>query len=233
MMTGAELLRRAGATARVTALAFSADGKYLATGHADSTILLWDLSSIGQHYQSLLTKTDARQVSASWEELASPDARTAHRALGRLIAGGASATALLRSKLVPAPQAKGRISGLIADLDHGSFVRRNEAARELEKRLPQARPALVKALAQTPSLEVRRRIESLLALPTSVVRDVQALRDIRGVQVLEHIAATGSEATRLATIDHLKHLAAGAPEARLTHEAKAALERLVQTKPYL
>jgi hypothetical protein len=74
----------------------------------------------------------------------------------------------------------------------------------LEKLLPQVRPALVNALAKTPSLEVRRRIESLLAVPTPLVRDVQSLRDIRGVQVLEHIAATGADATRLAAIDLLK-----------------------------
>src|SRR6516165_1384977 len=88
----------------------------------------------------------------------------------------------------------------------------------------QVRPALVNALAKTPSLEVRRRIESLLALPGLVVRDAETLRDIRGVQVLEQIAATGAEGTRLAAIDLLKKLAAGAPQARLTQEAKAAVE---------
>src|SRR5262249_20662553 len=49
MMTGEELLHRTGATTRVTSLAFSPDGRYLAAGHADSTILLWDLSVIGEH----------------------------------------------------------------------------------------------------------------------------------------------------------------------------------------
>jgi hypothetical protein len=120
---------------------------------------------------------------------------------------------------------EGQISGLIADLDHDSFALREKASTELGKVLPQARPALVTALAKTPSLEVRRRIESLLALPTLGGRDVQSLRDIRGVQVLEHIAARGADATRLAAIDHLKKLAAGAPEARLTQEAKAAVDR--------
>jgi hypothetical protein len=115
---------------------------------------------------------------------------------------------------------------------HCGFARREgfaggpgSLASSLERLLPQVRPVLVNALAKTPSLEVRRRIESLLALPTLVVRDVQSLRDIRGVQVLEHIAAWGADATRLAAIDLLKKLAAGAPEARLTQEAKAAVDR--------
>jgi hypothetical protein len=146
-----------------------------------------------------------------------------------LIAAGDSATALLRIKLVPAPEiTEGRISGLIADLDHDSFDLRDKASTELERLLPHVRPALVNALAKTPSPEVRRRIESLLALPSLVVRDSEMLRDIRAVQVLEHIAATGADGPPLAALDLLKNLAAGASEARLTQEAKGAVERFVK-----
>jgi RNA polymerase sigma factor (sigma-70 family) len=229
MVTGEELLRRTGATARVTSLAFSPDGKFLATGHADSTILLWDVSFIGEHYKSMLANADGRQVAAWWEDLASSDAGKAHQAVGRLIAAGDSATAFLRAKLVPAPEAGGRVSGLIADLDANGFARREDASRELERLLPQVRPALVNALAKPQSLEVRRRIESLLALPTPLVRDAQSLRDVRAVQVLERIAATGADATRPAAGEHLKRLAAGAPDARLTQEAKAGVERLAKS----
>jgi RNA polymerase sigma factor (sigma-70 family) len=219
MATGAELLRRTSPAASVTSLAFSPDAKVLATGHADSTILLWDLASIGARYKSLLMKTDAQQLAASWEDLASSDARKAHRAIGRLIAAGDSATALLRIKLAPAPEAGGRIAGLIDDLDHDSFVRREKASKELEKLLPQARPALLEVLAKKPPLEVRLRIESLLARSTMLVHDAQSLREIRSVQVLEGIA-TG------AARDLLRNLAAGDRFARLTQEAKAAVERL-------
>src|SRR5262249_46744300 len=156
-----------------------------------------------------------------WEDLANSDARKAHRAMGRLIMAGDCATALLRVKLVPAPEAQGRISGLIADLDHASFVRREKARVELEKLLPQARPALLSAITKRPSLELRRRVERMLVLPTLVVRDVKSLRDIRGVQVLEYIATAEAR-------DLLKNLATGAPEARLTQEAKAAVERLAK-----
>src|SRR5262249_45942862 len=181
MMTGEELLHRTGATTRVTSLAFSPDGRYLAAGHADSTILLWDLSVIGEHYRFLLKKAGAQQVAASWDDLASSDARKAHQSVWRLIGAGDSATALLRIKLVPAPAAQGRSSLLSAHLDHDRGGPRQQASTELERLLPQARPALVRALAKAPSLEGRRRIELLLALPTRVVRDAQALLDIRGV----------------------------------------------------
>jgi RNA polymerase sigma factor (sigma-70 family) len=229
MITGEELLRRTGSTARVTSLAFSADGRFLATGHADSTILLWDLSFVGGHYKSLLTKADARQVAAWWEDLASSDAGKAHQAMGRLVAAGDSATALIRTKLPAAVEiAEERVSGLIADLDHESFVRREKASKELEKLLPQVRPALENALSATPSLEVRRRIKSLLALPSLKVREAETLRGVRAVQVLEQIAATGADGTRLSAMELVKNLAAGAPDARLTQEAKATVERVVR-----
>jgi RNA polymerase sigma factor (sigma-70 family) len=228
MLTGEEVLHRGGAPARVTSVAFSPDSKLLATGHADSTILLWDVSSIGTHYQSQLTHADAQQVAAWWEDLASSDARTAHQAVGRLVAAGAVTTALLRTKLVPATEGRGRVARLIADLDHESFDRREKASRELEALLPQARPALLNALSGTPSPEARRRIELLLAVPTPVVRDLQSLRHIRGIQVLEQLAAQGPDAARLDALDLLKKLTAGAPEARLTQEATAAVDRLAK-----
>ena len=44
------------------------------------------------------------------------------------------------------------------------------------------------------------------AVPSSVVRDVPSLREIRGVEVLEHIAAAGADSTRLAAIDLLNEV---------------------------
>jgi hypothetical protein len=167
-------------------------------------------------------------VAGWWEDLASSDARTAHQAVGRLVAAGTVTTALLRTRLVPATEERGRVARLIADLDHEHFDRREKASRELEALLPQARPALQNALSRTSSLEAQRRIERLLADPTPVVRDVQSLRHIRGIQVLEQLAAEGPDAARLDALDLLKKLAAGTPEARLTQEAKAAVDRLVR-----
>jgi hypothetical protein len=77
---------------------------------------------------------------------------------------------------------------------------------------------LQKTLAGNPPLEVRRRVEQLLGkLETSPRR----LQKLRAVEVLEHIATP--EAREL-----LRILAKGAPEARVTQEAKASLERLAQ-----
>jgi hypothetical protein len=81
-----------------------------------------------------------------------------------------------------------------------------------------AAAALTEALNAKPSLEKRRRIEQLLTGPRREPT-AQELRQLRSVEVLEH--ADSSE-----TQDVLKSLAQGAPEARLTKNANAVLERL-------
>ena len=60
------------------------------------------------------------------------------------------------------------------------------------------------------------------------VRNGDILQRCRAIEILEQIGAStpGPDAPRLAALDLLKKLAAGAPEARLTQEAKAAVDRL-------
>jgi hypothetical protein len=69
------------------------------------------------------------------------------------------------------------------------------------------------------SLERRRRLDALLQ--RLVVPSGDRLGELRAVEVLERIGTR--EAEHL-----LKKLAKGAPEARLTREAKASLQRLAK-----
>ncbi len=76
------------------------------------------------------------------------------------------------------------------------------------------------ALAKKPPLEVRRRIERILArLEAPAVPPAEVLRQLRAAAALEW---AGTPASRR----HLKTLAGGAPAARLTREAGSALDRL-------
>ena len=80
-----------------------------------------------------------------------------------------------------------------------------------------AKPALTKALAGDPSREARKQMEELLdALDRSLAGD--RLRMLRAVEVLEMLGSPEARGV-------LKRLAGGAPEAFLTRQAKAALER--------
>jgi hypothetical protein len=156
-----------------------------------------------------------------WAQLASPDAAVAYRAVCALADRPAEAVALLKSRLRPAaaPDA-GRLARLIADLDGPDFDTRERATRELQRLGEQAEPALRRARAAGPGDESRRRIDQILA-GRGAITDPELLRAIRGVEVLERIGTP--EARHL-----LKALAEGAPEARLTREARASLERLAR-----
>jgi HEAT repeat protein len=89
----------------------------------------------------------------------------------------------------------------------------------LERLGEEAAPALRKALASKPAPEVRRRIESILKKSRTL--SPETLLVVRAVEVLENIGTP--EAREL-----LKSLADGVPEAVLTQEAKASLERLAE-----
>jgi hypothetical protein len=91
----------------------------------------------------------------------------------------------------------------------------------LEKLHELAEPALQNVLQGKPALEVRQRVEQLLEKLHGPITNPEQLRMIRAVEVLEHIGTP--EAKQV-----LRSLAKGAPEARLTKEAMASLERLAK-----
>ena len=80
-----------------------------------------------------------------------------------------------------------RIRRLVAALDSGEFAVRESATKELEQIGEQIDPLLREILGTKPSLEVRRRIEGLLARPRFPIAG-ESLRGVRAIQVLEHLS---------------------------------------------
>jgi hypothetical protein len=113
-----------------------------------------------------------------------------------------------------------RVQRLIRDLDSDDFQARTKASEELEKIVEEAEPALRKELAEKPSLEARQRIQQVLS-KLEPMPSAERLRALRSVQILEY--AGTPEAKKC-----LETLAGGLQEARLTREAKAALERMAK-----
>ena len=96
---------------------------------------------------------------------------------------------------------------------------REKAQEELQNLGDLAEPALRRTLDNKPTLEVRRRVQALLERLRGPVKGPELLQALRAVAVLEDIGTP--KARRL-----LQELANGAPEARLTREARASLRRL-------
>ncbi|HZV07434.1 MAG TPA: sigma-70 family RNA polymerase sigma factor [Gemmataceae bacterium] len=199
-------------------LAFSPGGSTLATGHLDGTILLWKVPRSHEVKPAAPSDGEAEKL---WVDLGSSSPATARPAVDRLARHPDVATTLLATRFRP-PPADAKLAALINDLDSENFAAREEAARKLRTYGARAEVALRRTLAKAPSLEMRRRIESILAemappalrLPLSGER----LRGVRAIEVLERIG----DAAAL----RLLHLWAEQTEdIHLAFEARLALER--------
>jgi WD40 repeat protein len=214
VLTGREVRRLTGHQGSVCALAFSPDGKLLATGSSDTTTLLWDATA----FRAELPPADLtpRDLDALWADLSGNDASRAYQAMARLAAAPKQALPLLKEKLpVVVAADPQRTARLLAALGSDQFAERDKASEELEKLGATAEPALRKALKETPSLEVRKRVERVL----EKLEGESRLGAQRALEVLERLGTP--EARKL-----LEALADGAPDAWLTREARSARGRL-------
>jgi hypothetical protein len=219
LVTGQEVGSLRGHQGGVVGLEFSADGTRLVSGSLDTTALVWNLRTFTPTARPQDAPPAAGALEALWTDLAGTDAGRAFAAQQTLSRYPAQAAALVRERL---PAARGadpeRLAKRIAELSSSNLTTRQKAAAELKELGDLAQPALEKALAGDVALEVRQRIERLL-------RDVAAtpagdrLRELRAVETL---ALAGGPEAREALAD----LAKGAPEARLTRQARAALRAL-------
>ena len=148
----------------------------------------------------------------------------AYRAVWMMVAASRQSVPFLAERLRPEqPIPNDRLQKLIADLDSGQLNVRNRAAAELEKLGELAESALRRALEDKPALEVRQRLEALLDRIEHRTLSSNQLAFLRALEVLEQIGTP--EALR-----SVERLATGAPEARLTQEARASLERLAKRR---
>jgi WD40 repeat protein len=196
-------------------LAFTPDGRRLATGHPDSTILLWDVPLPPPKRKPLA----AKELESLWRDLADADAAKAWRAVWSLSDSPDEVMPLLRARLKPVPVVpEDAMRKLVTGLDDSSFAVRDAAAKRLKELGLQAEPGLHAALKAKPSLEQRRRIEELLAALPAVPPppSVEELRQLRALIVLEYFRTP--EARRL-----LEDVAKGQESARLTQQARATL----------
>jgi hypothetical protein len=206
----------------VYTVAFAPDLRTLASAGADGTVLLWDLPVQFPPRFSPLGNQDVCPVERFWIDLARAEAGRAYRALVTLGSMPRTTPAFLAERLraaeaVPPPH----VAALIADLDNRRYAAREKAMSELEKLGDRVEPFLQQALAANPPLEVQRRLERILARLTQDGPPAEQMRILRAVEALEMLGT--AEARQV-----LQRLAEGAPGARATEQARAALRRLAR-----
>jgi hypothetical protein len=220
VLTGKQVRKFHGHYTGIASLAFAPDGRSLASGGTDSMVMIWDLTSRTNDGRPQPARLAPQELEARWRDLADGDAGKAADATWSLAAAPQQAVPFLKERLLrPTPEADpARLAALLRDLDSERFAAREEAARVLAQLGEAAEPALRRALAGKPALEVRRRIEQLLdALEPT--KSPARLRLVRAVAALEYSGT--SEARALLT-----SLTRGPGDTLLAREAKAALRRL-------
>jgi RNA polymerase sigma factor (sigma-70 family) len=218
VQTAKELAAFKGHAGVVNGVAFSPDGKRIATASADSTALIWDVTKVLRPAVPAKALQPA-DLEKHWQTLANDDAAKAFDAMCDLAAAPRNAVPWIKERVKPAaPLDNKRVADLLAHLDAQDFEDRQKAAAELLKIGEGIVPALDKALAQKPSPEAAKRMEDLRVQLTGIVLQGERLRAYRAVEVLELIGTP--EARQV-----LQALADGAPEALITKSAQAALKR--------
>ena len=203
----------------VRSLAYSPNGRQLASGSNDTTVLLWDAAHM-EHLASSAKSLKPNELVEHWQSLSSDDAAKAFNAIRELTASPREAVSWIRERVKPATVvAQGRIDELIGQLDSEQFKVRQNATSDMLKIGEPVLPAIDKALANQPTLETRQRLEGLKAKLTSVIHQGERLLHHRAIEVLERIGTP--EACQV-----LQGLAEGAPGALVTTQARTALERL-------
>jgi RNA polymerase sigma factor (sigma-70 family) len=205
-------------------LAFSPDRRRLATGHADSTVLVWDIPAV----LSPVTLTTPAAAPARtgldllWEEMGLVYATQAQAAVQKMIDQPGPAVAFLATKLKPSKaRTAEEVKQIMLGLDGNSEVQEKavqQAWEVLANNDETALEQLRRFSPSSPSLQVAELVETLRR-PSAVVTFPPVLQRLRAIQVLERIGTP--EARKL-----LETLSGGMATGRDTRAARAALERL-------
>jgi len=218
LATGEVFGRLSGHEGEIYRFALSSNSKVLATASNDTTVLLWNFAAHKPPPLAVkrLSTEDRKRL---WADLAADDARTSQRAIWTFLADQDASLLTIKDNLKPAIFDAKRVEKLIHELDDDHFFVRTRAMTELENLGELATNAMRKAAAVTTSLEVQWRLKRVLDQIEPFPASGERLRSLRAVRLLEQ---TGTADARKV----LETTAEGAPSARVTIAAKAALKRL-------
>jgi hypothetical protein len=169
-----------------------------------------------------VAQVDDAALEKLWADLTTDNDLRLQRVLQAFRAAPQPAIDLFRMKVTPVPkEQQAKVEQLIAELDTSNFTKRDEAQEALQRLARQFAPLLEARKKEVGPGEVRNRLTFVLNQmkeePTLVVL-------IREQRVLTFLEQTATPQAR----ELLRQLAEGAPQARLTVAARAALDRLAK-----
>jgi WD40 repeat protein len=207
----------------ICSLAFSPNNERLATGHLDSSALVWNIAQSNETHARQQERIEEAEVDRLWSDLSDQDAKKALNSVRSFVQSPDLAMRVFQRRLKSVKVLDtGEIAKLVALVDSDSYTIRNRATQDLESAGPQVEHVVLRALSDRPSPEAKARLEAILRNISSTTSPT-CLRGIRGVQVLEHLDSSQA-------YDLLKVLASGSPNSPITQDALRALYRLDTVK---
>jgi hypothetical protein len=224
-IAGKEWLSLVGSAGPDYGLSLSRDGRWLAAAGKDRIVRIWDLAGHVPEATARTVAPDEDELAALWADLCGADAARAYRGTWQLVAAPKQAVPFLCTHLRPVSALslgqRELAAAFVQDLDDNRFKVRERATKELSRLGEAAMPVLRDGLAGKLSPEARQRAARLLAALSDPPLSGESVATLRSLAVLEH--ADTPDARGL-----LHQIAAGPPEARLTREARATLDRLAR-----
>jgi RNA polymerase sigma factor (sigma-70 family) len=215
--TGQQVKRFEVPQGNVYSLCFTDNGRTLATGGSDTTILLWDLTGRSKNGKLTPLSLGANDIAALWTDLAA-DAAKADSAIWKMASAPKDSVAWLKEKLFVARAAPDQVAKLIAELDSENFAARQKVQQSLSDMSAAAERAVRKALEGQITLEVRQRLQQILEKC-----DKDAIRTLRAVEVLEQAGTAESRQV-------LQALSEQSANPRVAAAARAAIQRVVEQR---
>jgi hypothetical protein len=202
-------------------LAFAKDSGLLATGAADTTVLVWRAGLSAFATQANKDATDD-ELARWFQQMAGADAEMAFQKMIKLTQAPRQTVKLFEEKIPPVKKpdsGEKSIPQWIQDLASPNFATRSRASAMLQKLGPSAESDLHAALPKAGDVESRRRIEEHLNRVAAYEWTARDVLHARAVEVLEAIATAEARAL-------LTSWTTGERTAVLTVVAQRALARL-------
>jgi WD40 repeat protein len=219
-LVGGQFVAAAKEHAHALSAAVAPDGKAVALGSKDGTVTVWPVQTWVKMAASPVAPLSTRKMEQLWPLLADFNGASANAIHWQLVANGDRAVAWLRARLRPVAQPDAKaLAQRFAELGDERFKVREQAMAALEKWRDTIEVPLQKILQTKPPLEIRLRVEKLLTRIDLLEVDRETLRLLRAIAILKAIDNTAAR-------ELLQEVANGAPGARATEAARAALQRL-------